>query len=417
MVPGFMQLLQDDQIALLKSGSYGIMLLYATQYYIPERNCFLFNQQLFNPDLFLVRLKESHFHQHHNHQQQLKLEEEEINFIKENFEFVRQLKQFNLSDTELAILSALILFNPDNRDLIDQKCVYHFHQRFVDILRMDIENNRIQTQSPLLKQQMLQQLLNLISVNLKKLTISHFEIIKAFKIKFPKIEFPPLHRELFNVDYYIYYQQQQQQQQIQQIKLESDIFMNTIIKDEPSAVSATVIHENSKIKCESSSISPSSSCSSSSSSSVSVISTSSSPSPKISGLVNIKSANTALVLNTKDLCLSPSSSFGGVDDFNKKSNALPILGGVTSFTASSSSMSNLHTNGHHHSHHPNQVNSYIENLDPYNQHEDSSITKLNLNADNGDLVTPKNSNSTYSSYLKSDQFFSNTQNVLPIGIE
>lgn len=200
MVPGFMQLLQDDQITLLKSGSYGIMLLYAAQCYVPERNCFVYNSHLIQID-HLLSNNSTYF------------DEEEKYFIQENLDFIRQIKQFSLSNTETAILSAIILFNPDNASLTDQKSVYHNNQRFVELLRMDMENNRSNI-STLEKQQMLQQLLNLVLVNLRRLNSLHFDIIKNFKVKNSQVEFPPLHRELFNVDYFVYcYQKQQQQQQ------------------------------------------------------------------------------------------------------------------------------------------------------------------------------------------------------------
>lgn len=213
MVPGFMQLLQDDQITLLKSGSYGIMLLYAAQCYVPEQNCFVYNNHLINVD-HLVSNKPT-----------LVFDEEEKYFIQENLDFIRQIKLFSLSNTETAILSAIILFNPDNASLTDQKSVYHNNQRFIELLRMDLENNRNHTSlaSSLEKQQMLQQLLNLISVNLRRLNSLHFELIKCFKIKNPNIEFPPLHRELFNVDYYVYcYQQQQLQMQQQNLHFQNN---------------------------------------------------------------------------------------------------------------------------------------------------------------------------------------------------
>lgn len=209
MVPGFMQLLQDDQISLLKSGSYGIMLLYAAQAYIPERNCFVYNKQVLSVDSLLSGAASG----------QLALDDDERYFIQENLEFIRQLKQFNLSSSETAILSAIILFNPENLSLNDLKSIHHTHQKFIEILRMDMENNRnsCTTSSSLEKQQMLQQLLNLITVNVRRLTQSHFDLIKNFKIKHSHVEFPPLHRELFNVDYYVYiHHQQQQQQHIQQ---------------------------------------------------------------------------------------------------------------------------------------------------------------------------------------------------------
>jgi hypothetical protein len=212
MVPGFMQLLQDDQISLLKSGSYGIMLLYAAQCYVPEQNCFVYNNHLINVDHLL------------SSNSSIPFDEEEKYFIQENLDFIRQIKLFSLSNTETAILSAIILFNPENASLTDQKSVYHNNQKFIELLRMDLENNRNHTSlaSSLEKQQMLQQLLNLITVNLRRLNSLHFELIKSFKIKNPNIEFPPLHRELFNVDYYVYcYQQQQLQIQQQNIHFQN----------------------------------------------------------------------------------------------------------------------------------------------------------------------------------------------------
>ena len=79
----------------------------------------------------------------------------------ENLEFIRQLKQFNLSNTETAILSAIILFNSDNSNLNDSKSILYTNQRFVELLRMDIENNRSQSQttpiSSIEKEQLIQQ--------------------------------------------------------------------------------------------------------------------------------------------------------------------------------------------------------------------------------------------------------------------
>lgn len=266
MVPGFMQLQQDDQISLLKSGSYGIMLLYATQAYVPERNCFLYNKQALNVEQLLG--------------QHAGLDEDEKYFIQENLEFIRQLKQFQLSSSEVALLSAIILFNPENMNLNDIKSIHHTHQRFIEILRMDMENNRPATatgQSSLEKQQMLQQLLNLITVSVRRLTQSHFELVKAFKIKNPHVEFPPLHRELFNVDYYVYLHNQQQQQQQQQVQLQqsqqslaSSNYQSQVQQQQHSQQQQQQ-HQHYQVKQEQLSISSPSSCSSSSSSSASTL--------------------------------------------------------------------------------------------------------------------------------------------------
>jgi hypothetical protein len=149
----------------------------------------------------------------------LTLNEDERHFIHDNLDFMRQLRQFGLSSGELALLAATLLFNPDNANLNDLKAVHHAHHRCRELLRLDVENGRGARLSSLEKQQMLQQLLNLVTVGVRRLTHSHFELVKAFRIKHPRLEFPPLHRELFNVDYYVYLHQQQQQQQQQQTEM------------------------------------------------------------------------------------------------------------------------------------------------------------------------------------------------------
>lgn len=172
MVPGFMQLQQDDQISLLKSGSYSIALLYAAHCYAPETNSFhMANQKAINIQQLLSEL------QHQQQQQQqstspssstplkkvsggaaaaLSLDEQETSFVQQNVEFIRQLKEFQLSQSEIALLSAIILFNPENQALNDHKAVYCAQQRFIEILRQDIENNRSQQNpSSLEKQQVL----------------------------------------------------------------------------------------------------------------------------------------------------------------------------------------------------------------------------------------------------------------------
>ena len=273
MVPGFMQIPQDDQISLLKSGSFGVSLLYGAHCFMSERHCFVYNNQAINIETLLNSLIPI-------------LDENEKYFIHENLDFIRQLKQLNLSSSETALLSAIILFNPDNTSLTDQKSIYHNYQRFVELLRMEIENHRASTVSSLEKQQILQQLLNLVTVNIRHLTQTHFEIIKSFKIKYSQVEFPPLHRELFNVDYYVYCHQQQQlqlqQQQQQQQQKQHQIQHQTHQMARYQHHQQFQMHQNTQqpqfnnntgqIKSENLMLSPSpSSCSSSSSSSNSSI--------------------------------------------------------------------------------------------------------------------------------------------------
>jgi hypothetical protein len=86
---------------------------------------------------------------------------------------------------------------------------YQFIQRFIEILRLDIENN-------LYDQQLLHQILSLLNRFIRPLTRTHIDLLTNLKLKYPHIEFQPLHKKLFNVDYFIYYNHYQLQLQLQQ---------------------------------------------------------------------------------------------------------------------------------------------------------------------------------------------------------
>lgn len=457
-----MQLLQDDQITLLKSGSYGITLLYLAQCYVPERNCFIYNQQLLNVDLLLSSVTPKS-----QQQAGLMLDDDERYFIQENLDFIRQIKQFNLSNTETAILSAIILFNSDNPNLTDQKCVYHNNQRFVELLRMDIENNRNHTSpSSLEKQQMLQQLLNLVSVNLRRLTHSHFELIKSFKLKNPAIEFPPLHRELFNVDYFVYCHQQQQQQQLQlqqqqqqqlQIQHQTQLPQTQMLAQAnrfasaPIAASQTQPHNQymlqhklptqikheSSINANMSSPSPSS-CSSSSSSSVSMnnsstpSSSSTPPLVQTNGYTDQNGYHT--YVNVNGLKASPTPPIASPTQQNKfyqsTSNAVAATSSPSSSSSSSSSSSTSSSSSSTSNSSSTYINTnsldFVQTLDEVILNSCSSLNNVDAKAQNASPSSTSSSisppsyaslSSTYASLIKSEPNLYSSSNAMSIGIE
>ena len=57
-------------------------------------------------------------------------------------------------------------------------------------------------------------MLSLLNRFTRPLTRTHIDLLTNFKLKYPHIEFPPLHKELFNVEYFIYYNHYQLQLQL-----------------------------------------------------------------------------------------------------------------------------------------------------------------------------------------------------------
>jgi hypothetical protein len=435
MVPGFMQLLQDDQITLLKSGSYGILLLYVAQCYSQKQNTLIYNHNSINIETLISELFNNG-----STSNRLNLDPEEKFFIQENVDFIKQLTNLNLTNSELAILSSIILFNPDLCNLYDHKFVYNYYQKFVELLRIDIENNRNHiSSSSLEKQQMLQQILNLVSVNLKRLTQMHLELIKKFKIKYPSVEFPPLHRELFNVDYFVYYHQQQQSNQpisqLQNTKMDHIMNDNTNLNQNSSfnQISHThnqleniqtsiikhekhIIHENMNTHA----LTPSpSSCSSLSLTSSSHIQSSPSPS------------NNSNHLNSNNNYDHNIINYGYSVNKNKQTNQSTTNQCYKTDLRSSPSSTHIRSSNANNSLTLSYSNSmeYVQQLDEVliNNCNNNSKSSVNLsnNASPPDSISSSSSSisptftsisSTFSSISRNDQLYQSC-NALPIGIE
>ncbi len=431
MVPGFMQLIQDDQITLLKSGSYGILLLYVAQCYSYKNNSLIYNHNLINTEALISELFSNGISSN-----RLILDQEERYFIQENIDFIKQLANLNLTNSELAILSSIILFNPDLSNLYDHKFVYNYNQKFVELLRIDIENNRNHiSASSLEKQQMLQQILNLISVNLKRLTQMHLELIKKFKIKNPTVEFPPLHRELFNVDYFVYYHQQQQSHQTipqcQNSKFDQIISDNTNInqnstfnqflhsQNQIENSQASIIkhekHINENMNMQALTPSPSS-CSSLSLTSSSHIQSSPSPSNNSNHL----NSNNNYDININNYGFNANKT----KQMNQSTSNQCFKNDLRSSPSSSSNVRSSNTSNSLAMSYSNSME-YVQQLDEVliNNCNNNSKSSVNLsnNASPPDSISSSSSisptytsiSSTFSSISKNDQLYQS----LPIGIE
>ncbi|XP_041356362.1 probable nuclear hormone receptor HR3 isoform X2 [Gigantopelta aegis] len=175
LVPGFMDLSQDDQIMLLKAGSFELALLQACRVYDSETGSIVFGNSYIPLDAFSL------------------LNDEEKILMHSIFEFVKLMQKFNMSESELALLSALILISSDRPGLKDTVDIQKLHDKILSALKMEIGANHSEDSQILLK------LLQHTPV-LRTLSLHHIRVLNRFRESAPDIEFPALHKELFSVE-------------------------------------------------------------------------------------------------------------------------------------------------------------------------------------------------------------------------
>lgn len=94
MVPGFMKLSQDDQIVLLKAGSFELAVLRMSRYLDLAHNCVLYGDTMLPQEAFFTT------------------DTAEMKLVTCVFELSKSVAELKLTETELALYSACVLLSP-----------------------------------------------------------------------------------------------------------------------------------------------------------------------------------------------------------------------------------------------------------------------------------------------------------------
>ena len=175
MIPGFMDLSQDDQIMLLKAGSFELALIRSCRVYDSSKNSVIFGNTILPLNVFDA------------------FNEEETHLRDSIFELVKILLSFNLNESEIALYSALILIRPDRPGLKELVDIQKLYEKILASLKAEIIKTHADNQDVLNK-------LMQIAWTLRNLSAQHIVLLNKFKLSAPDIEFPPLHKELFSVE-------------------------------------------------------------------------------------------------------------------------------------------------------------------------------------------------------------------------
>nr|WDQ26781.1 nuclear hormone receptor HR3 [Sogatella furcifera] len=179
MVPGFMKLSQDDQIVLLKAGSFELAILRMSRYYDLSNNCVLYSDTMLPQDCFYTT------------------DTNEMKLVTLAFEVARAVAELKLTETELALYSAVVLLSADRQGLKGLAEIGRLGQAVLRALRLELEKNH---NVPIKGDVTVCDALLAKIPTLRELSVLHMEALAKFKRSTPHLEFPALHKELFSVD-------------------------------------------------------------------------------------------------------------------------------------------------------------------------------------------------------------------------
>ncbi|XP_029695254.1 nuclear receptor ROR-alpha A isoform X2 [Takifugu rubripes] len=170
-IPGFRMLTQNDQIALLKTGSMEVVLVRMSRFFNTENNTVFFDGKFARADLFKSLACGD--------------------LITAVFDFAHDMCALKLSEHQLALFSALVLINTDRPCLEDRGKVQRV-QRTVELgLRYILQRDNQESLMHKLYQKM---------AVLRSLCSLHMEKLRWFSQRYPLTVhslFPPLYKELF----------------------------------------------------------------------------------------------------------------------------------------------------------------------------------------------------------------------------
>ncbi|KAF5304802.1 hypothetical protein FQR65_LT07819 [Abscondita terminalis] len=179
MVPGFMKLSQDDQIVLLKAGSFELAILRMSRYLDLSQNCVLYGDTMLPQDAFFTS------------------DTAEMKLVTCVFEMAKSIAELKLTETELALYSACVLLSPDRPGLKGIGEISRLSQAVIRALRIELAKNH---SLPIKGDVTVCDALLTKIPTLREISMLHMDALGKLKRSAPHLEFPALHKELFSVD-------------------------------------------------------------------------------------------------------------------------------------------------------------------------------------------------------------------------
>ncbi|XP_022915381.1 probable nuclear hormone receptor HR3 isoform X3 [Onthophagus taurus] len=181
MIPGFMKLPQDDQIVLLKTGSFELAIIRMARCIDLSQNCVLYGDTMLPQEAFFTS------------------DTAEMKLVSCVFEMARSIAELKLTESELALYSAYVLLSTDVfSDRLGLKCdddgITKLRQAVTRALKHELDRNH----SPLKGDVTVCDALLSKIPSLRELNMLHMDALGKLRRSAPHLEFPALHKELFS---------------------------------------------------------------------------------------------------------------------------------------------------------------------------------------------------------------------------
>lgn len=172
-IPGFSELHQEDQIGLIKQGSFEVILTRYTR---------LFTEQgMFVPDLTILVPRD------------VIGEMPMGKFFEEQYQFAELFNQLGLDDAEVGLLTASMIVCPEGRSgLLNSDAIHQLHILLLQSLYMFMKQSH-----PVTCDSVFSEIIQILPF-IRRINASHAKQLNDIKMSTPQIFFPPLHNEVFN---------------------------------------------------------------------------------------------------------------------------------------------------------------------------------------------------------------------------
>ncbi|KAM9475075.1 RAR-related orphan receptor C a [Clarias gariepinus] len=176
-IPGFMELCQNDQIVLLKAGCLSVLLIQMCRAYNPVNHTLLFDGKFASVQLFKALGCDD--------------------LVNAVFDLARSMRGLQLTEEEMALFSAAVLFSPDRPWISDRQQVQRLQGKVYQALQRCLNRegaNEHKLNKMLAKLPAIKCICNL-----------HVDKLEFFRLLHPETvySFPPLYREVFGSESFL----------------------------------------------------------------------------------------------------------------------------------------------------------------------------------------------------------------------
>ncbi|XP_014364015.1 probable nuclear hormone receptor HR3 isoform X2 [Papilio machaon] len=179
LIPGFMKLTQDDQILLLKSGSFELAIVRLSRLIDVNR------EQVLYGDVVLPIRECVHAR-----------DPRDMALVVGIFDAAKTIARLKLTETELALYQSLVLLWPERHGVRGNPEIQCLFNMSMAAMRHEIETNHAPLKGDVT---VLDTLLTKIPT-FRELSLMHLEALCRFKAAHPQHMFPALYKELFSLD-------------------------------------------------------------------------------------------------------------------------------------------------------------------------------------------------------------------------